>query len=582
MPKFSDSFIEPYQVGPLSPTMIDEMEREKKRRLREHLNNTKRAKKIDSINRDRAPELSDQMISDAESPVPMASQVPNMTPQPRDMIPMTSSQPGLMSYGSQPEYNLGQNERDSIKESPLAFRGSLPPQGDKLDSRKMLYDYLAQRRESEPEFQEDYRDLSRQAETGRVLNTFASGLGEMASMAGTLGGKRADTGDLKALPNAIYGAQRREADESLALRRLANQEQVSDIRLLRDLERGDLDALRTQKILADLNKEKQVPKTLPYFVPGDGKTPPKMVMMRSDGTVEYRDLPQGAISTAGGVSLGQPITVGNKTVYPRVNSKTGQVDYLDAPEGAKTEKQTQLESQEKYREAELEFKRLQSELTNANAAQKLEIDKRMYDLKKSMDDYNMSKGNRQEERKDKELEIKKSKAAASVPKLTEFEKKSALQGSNARFALKAVEQLENGDPLKGIKPYRPGARSVMAQMAGGAGGVVGNRVLGDQDRLYETASNQLVEMLLRNVTGAAAQKDEIKRMLTGYKVQSGDDEKTIAFKQQSRANFVEGILKSAQKGGTALDTSQSGRKPLREMTREEKLRELEEHEAGGR
>ena len=89
-------------------------------------------------------------------------------------------------------------------------------------------------------------------------------------------------------------------------------------------------------------------------------------------------------------------------------------------------------------------------------------------------------------------------------------------------------------------------------------------------------------MLLRNVTGAAAQKDEIKRMMAGFKIQGGDDERTIKYKQTSRSNFVNGILESAKKGGNALDATQSGRKPLSEMTREEKLRELQEHQAGGR
>ena len=351
--------------GPISQpqVVLDEIEREKKRAMLRDSLKKKRANKISPVPDALVPTTSEPgRFSDLEKYVDDM----NLYPRP---------------YSDDPTVPLRYDEKkpeEQIDTIAPSLRNAKPeekqpPQFDQNSSKQMLYDYLENRRKSEPIFQDRYRDLSDDAETGRVLTTFASGLGEMASMAGTVGGKRADTGDLKALPNAIYGAQRREADEMLALRRLANQEQVSDIRLLRDLERGDLDALRTQKILADLNRQKQVPKVLPYFVPPSGDQPPKMVTMTNEGDVRFQDLPPGARPTAESYTLGQPVVQDGKVVYPQT-SRGGDVRFIQGPEGSKTFEQIRIENQDEANKADRRLREIEIERKEANDAQKKSLD----------------------------------------------------------------------------------------------------------------------------------------------------------------------------------------------------------------
>lgn len=366
---FAKDVLDKMQPPQSQPQVIlDEIEREKARAKKRKLYDSLKAKKLASKQIDQSP-----LASSTEQPVPTL--MPDVVP-----TSMPNSVPDLYP---EPNVNLEYKKEPEPSSGPLV--GFLDRSAEnKPDSRQMLYDYLTQRRESEPAFQDNYRELSDKAESGRVMATLGSGLGEMASMAGTVGGKRADVGDIKSLPNAIYGARRREADESLALRRLANQEQVSDIRLLRDLERGDLDALRTQKILADLNRQKDVPKTLPYFVPGDGKTPPKMVMMRSDGTVEYRDLPPGAKPTNDVYSLGQPVyTPQGGVMYPQT-SKGGETRFIPGPEGAKTAEQLRIENQAQADAADARLKQIEIDRKTANDKERQKLDREELDLKKAM------------------------------------------------------------------------------------------------------------------------------------------------------------------------------------------------------
>ena len=600
----------PVSLDKLSLVQTQEAEREKQRKLKRYLDNQKRNKKVLEANLD-VPQLTDSMVSES-SPSMVEQSAENTRPdlksgmdrympynaptEPRSEadVPMALPEPSVPYDGVFGErnlkgqrYGLGISNEGSIPyESPSKYQSlglmgtdsesaktedyglDLPElekqkissnQGmgsvgsNRQNSRDMLYDYLTNRRNSEPEFQQQYRNLSNEAETGRVLNTFASGLGEMASMAGTLGGKRADTGDMKALPNAIYGSMRKQADETLGLRRLENQEQVSDIKMLRDLEKGDLDNLRTQKILADLHKQRNVPKTTQFYNEGDPEKgiAPSTMVIDSDGKFKEQALPMGTKSMANAYTLGQPLyTPEGKTIIPQT-SRGGGTKYLEAPSGAMPAEGLRIRNQAEADKADARLKEIESERKTASDKEKQKLDREEFALKKAQFQWTKSKDNRQEDRKDEELDVKKSKVTKGAEKQTQFEKKSALQGSVALKALQQIEDLENGGPDGKRKPYRPGTRAIIGNMAGGAGGLIGNRVLSDDDRLYETASNQLVEMLLRNVTGAAAQKDEIRRMMASYKIQGGDDESTIRYKQESRKNFVNGILQSAQKGGAS-------------------------------
>lgn len=404
MAKFEDMFgATPYQVGPMSPAVLDEMERQKNRKKLAEVLNKKRQEKVLKYNEDKDDliprELPKQTITQSRG---MPQIQPQDQSQPQDMVPelpsYTDMMPegavdrqlnGSMGYGlrepqgSELNLDVGISKEPEVPQMP--FKGTLPRNQDKPNSRQMLYDYLTNRRKSEPAFQEQYKELSGDAETGRVLNTFASGLGEMASMAGTLGGKRSDTGDMKALPNAIYGAMRKQSDETMGLRRLENQEQVSDIKMLRDLEKGDLDNLRTQKILSDLYKQRNVPKTTQFYNEGDPENgiPPSTMVIDSDGKFKEQTLPMGTKSMANAYTLGQPLyTPEGKTIIPQV-SRAGTIRYPEAP-GMPAEG-VRLKNQAEADKADLRLREIESERKTANDKEKQKLDREELNLKKAKD-----------------------------------------------------------------------------------------------------------------------------------------------------------------------------------------------------
>ncbi len=651
----------PVSLDKLSLVQTQEAEREKQRKLKRYLDNQKRNKKVSEANLD-VPQLTDSMVSES-SPSMVEQSEENTRPElksgmdrympynaptePRSEadVPMALPEPSVPYDGvfgdrnlKGQRYGLGISNEGSIPyESPSKYQSlglmgtdsesaktedyglDLPEfekqkissnQGmgsvgsNQQNSRDMLYDYLTNRRKSEPEFQQQYRNLSNDAETGRVLNTFASGLGEMASMAGTLGGKRADTGDMKALPNAIYGSMRKQADETLGLRRLENQEQVSDIRMLRDLEKGDLDNLRIQKILADLNRKKNQPKITPFFNFGDPEKniPPSAVVMNDGGQFNTQPLPMGTMPTNSGFSAGPTLyDQQNNPILSQAQRSTGQYKFTPGPPGTKTPEIMRIENQDDAKAAALELSRLKNEMTNANAQEKIDLQRQMLELSKKIQDWKESQGNRtgdqadrrldilegqgdrRGDQKDQELDLKEKKNNQTKNagiKTTEGERKNALFSKVLNDSLSKIEAMENGNPAKGQKGYRPGVRSAAGNFLGGTGSTIGNMALSDKDRLYDTMANNMIEPILRAYTGAAAQKEEFRRMWTSSKIMPGDDEATIKAKQKNRRTFSQGLIEAA--GRAIKNPGSSGpRKPLSEMTREEKIRELQELEGAG-
>jgi len=426
--------ITPYRPGPRSIGALEEMEREKRRReLRANLSK-KRSAIVQRANEDRAPDFpelqsSPNMIEQrAENTRPeLKSGIDRFMPydapvrsqseldEPMYTPPVSPQQEDdEQEFADMPDNMPDRNSRggDEFFSTGGLNKGSNKPRV-KLDSRKMLYDYLTNRRKSEPEFQQQYRNLSNDAETGRVLNTFASGLGEMASMAGTLGGKRADTGDMKALPNAIYGSMRKQADETLGLRRLENQEQVSDIRMLRDLEKGDLDNLRIQKILADLERKKNQPKITPFFNFGDPEknVPPSAVVMNDGGQFNTQPLPMGTMPTNSGFSAGPTLyDQQNNPILSQAQKSTGQYKFTPGPAGTKTPEIMRIENDSQAKEASLELSRLKNEMTNANAQERNELQRKVFELDKKIQGWKESQGNRSGDQRDRALDIQEDKA----------------------------------------------------------------------------------------------------------------------------------------------------------------------------
>ena len=456
-------------------------------------------------------------------------------------------------------FNLPELEKQKINSNQA--RGPLISTPE--NSRNLLYKYLEDRRKSEPDFQEAYQDRTRDAETGRVLNTFASGLGEAASMAGTLGGKRSQTGDMKALPNAIYNAQKNKADELMGLRRLSNQEQRGDIQMLRDLERGDLDNLRMQKILAELDRQKNQPKITPFYNFGDpdNNVPPSAMVMDNQGKFSSQNLPMGTMPTNSGYSAGPTLyDQQNNPILSQAQKSTGQYKFTPGPAGTKTTEIKRIENDSEAKAASLEMTRLRNEMTNANAQEKIDLQRKVFELDKKIQGWKESQGNRTGDQADRRLDImedKNNQDKNDGSKTSEGERKSALFSTVLLDSLKQIEDMENGNPELGLKPYRPGARSTAGNMFGGSGSVLGNRVLGDEDRAYDTLANTLIEPILRSWTGAAAQKDEIKREWSKSKIVPGDDEKTIKIKQNARRVYAKGLVESSGRAKGSIEGSQS-------------------------
>ena len=67
----------------------------------------------------------------------------------------------------------------------------------------------------------------------------------------------------------------------------------------------------------------------------------------------------------------------------------------------------------------------------------------------------------------------------------------------------------------------------------------------------------MIEPILRSWTGAAAQKDEIKREWSKSKIVPGDDEKTIKIKQNARRVYAKGLVESSGRAKGSIEGSQS-------------------------
>jgi len=561
MPKFSDMFPSGVEPGMYSSAMLDEMEREKARERLRSMLGEKRKQKVAQINQDRAPELPVDL-----SPEPTSEPVRSVSPTVPDMMPEPQ--------GGQPsrfDPNTYQPE-PTPKAPPLAGFAPQPSDDDELDSRKMLYDYLKNRRASEPAFQEQYKELSRDAETGRVLSQWASGLGEMASMAGTLQGKRADVGDTKSLPAAIYGGMRRNADELMGLRRLSNNEQVSDIRMLRDIERGDLDALKTQKIQQDMQRQRQQPKVLQYFIPEDGKNPPRMVMMDAEGKLVYQDLPQGARPTNETFMAGAPLyTQAGEVVIPSTQKSTGKTTFTPAPAGTRTGEQIRISNQEEYNNARLELEKVKSEMQNANAEQRLELEKKLYELRKAMDAFTMGM-------KDREQDFKEEQG--SKEKVKKLSAKDISGLSEAKNSQNIINDL-----LSTINKYQ----DIMGPVEGSLRSSKYVKPFDERAKLFDADIRRIRQVIGKMTEGGVLRKEDEYKYLEMLPNMS-DTPKVARYKAQQFGamlkrdyqNHVK-MLRDQGYDTTGLGgESRPSRKPLKEMTREEKLKELEEHTSRGR
>jgi hypothetical protein len=138
-------------------------------------------------------------------------------------------------------------------------------------------------------------------------------------------------------------------------------------------------------------------------------------------------------------------------------------------------------------------------------------------------------------------DLKREELATSALKgddkpITEGERRMALFSKITTDELPRFEDMET--------KYRPGKRAALAGMLPSS---MANYAMSDEDRAYDSAARRILDPLLRSTTGANAPQSEIDNMRAAYIVLPGDDEKTIAQKQQARRQFIEGIIAAGGK-----------------------------------
>lgn len=118
-------------------------------------------------------------------------------------------------------------------------------------------------------------------------------------------------------------------------------------------------------------------------------------------------------------------------------------------------------------------------------------------------------------------------------KLTELEAKTALFGSIQTETSPVLNQIE--EQWNPANLNDAAARSIP---------IAGNFFQSPQGQIYEATATAWAEGALRLATGAAAQDQEIKRVVDVYFARPGDTPATIAYKSQLRAMYQRAIERS--------------------------------------
>ncbi len=442
----------------------------------------------------------------------------------------------------------------SLKATPIGFVKNDPMSGG-MDYRQRLYDYLDKRRDSQQPFEDEYKRLSENAGQSNAANNLISGLSESASMAGTLSGKRSAVGNFKPLESAIYGAEKQKADNLMGLRQLSNKEEIGDITLLRDTSRMGLDDLRRQKLYKDLEGKSKVSKTLPYFVPSEGGKPPKMMTLDGEGNVKAIDLPEGAKPTMETYQGLPTMYQGSTPVVGVLGTKSGEIKRTPMPGY-----QTMDQIGQRIKEIENEKKTAKDDRLAKLQDEELRLKKKAQDLA---------------ERKQKFTESKPPKGAVQkrlsprdISKLSEAKNLSSVTSDLNQVIDKYSDIM---GPIEGtirsINPYDSKAKFFDADLRRSRQ-IIGKLMEGgvlrrEDERKYE-------EMLPK-----LSDKPDVAR----YKAKQMGDFLMNAYSNHIQMLGDQGFDTSGLTSGTPKG---SQRLDLKQMTREEKLRELDEHQGAGR
>lgn len=433
-------------------------------------------------------------------------------------------------------------------------RGTDPNNGG-MDYRQRLYEYLNQRRDSQRPFEDEYKRLSENAGKANIAGNLISGLAESASMAGSLAGKRSAVGDFKPLQGAIYGAEKQKADNLMGLRQLSNREEIGDITLLRDTSRMGLDDLRRQKLYKDLEGKSKVSKTLPYFVPGEGGKPPKMMTLDGEGNVKAIDLPEGAKPTMESYQGLPTMYQGSTPVVGVLGTKSGEIKRTPMPGY-----QTMDQIDQRIKEIENEKKTAKDNRLAKLQDEELRLKKRAQDLAEKKQTFT--------EEKPEKGAVQKRLSPRDISKLNEAKNLSSVTSDLNQIIDKYSDIM---GPIEGTirsnNPYDSKAKFFDADLRRSRQ-IIGKLMEGgvlrrEDERKYE-------EMLPK-----LSDKPDVAR----YKARQMGDFLNTQYSNHVKMLGEQGFDTSGLNDGT----SKSSQRPsLKQMSREEKLRELDEHEGAGR
>lgn len=143
----------------------------------------------------------------------------------------------------------------------------------------------------------------------------------------------------------------------------------------------------------------------------------------------------------------------------------------------------------------------------------------------------------------------KPKPAAPKP-MTEFQGKSALYGTRAQSSHDTLQDLEETISTTGLAA-KQAAQNV--PVVGGALGMIGNRMLSNDQQRVEQAQRDFVNAVLRQESGAVISDQEFENAKRQYFPQPGDSKDVIAQKRKNREMAISGFERmSGEEGGAAI------------------------------
>lgn len=155
-------------------------------------------------------------------------------------------------------------------------------------------------------------------------------------------------------------------------------------------------------------------------------------------------------------------------------------------------------------------------------------------------------------------------SGGSARPLTEGERRTGAMLAVAEPGLANLERILTTTGPDG-KPVRKRAPSLTDRGLSAVGMGVGNVLTGDEYRQMQQAAMQLADMWLRFTSGAAVTENEVERFATTFTPLPGDDDQTLAQKEEARRTMIGALRTGAGRG--AQPAASTGRPPLQDFFR---------------